>query len=392
MSSSKYSLIGITLENIVEYLQIKGWKEKKEYKNKNLLVFDGLEDDLTVIIPSSEKYKDFNLRLSELIDVLSEQEERPRTDIIYDITHLEIDRLQVRLVSNFSKNGTIPLIYAGKFFEGIKKLIVAAACNEVNPRPYYYRANKLGMKIANMFSFGQTEHGSYVINIESEVDRNVDFSLFKTDEALPINRRILKRIQVGLNEINEAVKTENISEFLDSYKNGFNANMCEALLHMNVNETEYRIEYTVQWSPSLEPPSNIPDTIIFEPHLFLPVKELAKQLRNSEDFISENVELFAARDIISFEQILLDKLHTIRGEVVELASFQGYNINIAGRATIRWREGSQTLNVSVNLGFSDYKIACDAHRDMQQVEVAGFLTTRGSQLMMLETKYFKIIG
>ncbi|WP_281868562.1 hypothetical protein [Brevibacillus parabrevis] len=392
MSSSKDSLNRITLGNVVEYLQIKGWKEKKEYKNKNLLVFDGLEDDLTVIIPSSAQYKDFALRLSELIDVLSDYEERPQTDIIYDITHLQVDRLQVRLVSDLSKKGTIPLVYAGKFFQGIKKLIVAAACNEVNPRPYYRRANKLGMEIANRFSFGQTEYGSYIINIESDVDSNVGLSLFKTEEVLPLNRRILKRIQVGLNEINEAVRSGDISKVLDGYKTGFNANMCEALLQMDANEAEYQIEYTVQWSPSLEPPSNIPDTIVFEPHLFLPLKELAKQLRNSEDELFDNIELFADRKIPLVDQTFLDQIHTIRGEVVELSSFQGYNINVFGRATIRWRKGDQTLNVSVNLEFNDYKIACDAHRDMQQVEVTGFLTIRGSQLIMLESKYFKIIG
>src|SRR5690606_20327439 len=100
---------------------------------------------------------DYGIRVKELIESLSILEDRPYEDIISDIINPSVDRLQVRVVSSLSKDGTLPLGYASKLISGLKDLLVAAACVEENPLPFYKRATQNAYNYADNCRFGQTK-------------------------------------------------------------------------------------------------------------------------------------------------------------------------------------------------------------------------------------------
>jgi hypothetical protein len=78
----------VRVQGVQAYLRSKGW-ELQPYPGPELLVFAGPIDDdgepVVQVLPSSERMRDYRLRLEELIAALSVMEGRPAADILTDI-------------------------------------------------------------------------------------------------------------------------------------------------------------------------------------------------------------------------------------------------------------------------------------------------------------------
>jgi hypothetical protein len=78
----------VSVANVRAYLLGRGWKEQP-YPGPNLLVFQGPEDDegepILQVVPSSERLRDYRMRLEELIAALSIIENRAAVDILADM-------------------------------------------------------------------------------------------------------------------------------------------------------------------------------------------------------------------------------------------------------------------------------------------------------------------
>ena len=85
----------ITIPAITRYLKLQGWVRRVDFPNPKLIVFDGPNDRhneaIQIVLPSDENYLDYPTRLQELLDSLSDMEERPVTAIIKDIKNPNID-------------------------------------------------------------------------------------------------------------------------------------------------------------------------------------------------------------------------------------------------------------------------------------------------------------
>jgi hypothetical protein len=78
----------VRVAGVRSYLLDRGWK-LQSYPGPELLVFGGPTDDngepILEVLPSSERMRDFRLRVEELIAALSVIEDRPAGDILNDI-------------------------------------------------------------------------------------------------------------------------------------------------------------------------------------------------------------------------------------------------------------------------------------------------------------------
>jgi len=79
----------IRVVGIRSYLLRRGW-QLQPYPGPELLVFGGRNDDddgepILQVVPSSERMRDFPMRVEELIAALSVLEDRPAGDILTDI-------------------------------------------------------------------------------------------------------------------------------------------------------------------------------------------------------------------------------------------------------------------------------------------------------------------
>jgi hypothetical protein len=77
----------VTVSDVRTYLQDRGWRQQRS--RPELLVFEGPDDDdgdpLVLVLPSSEKARDYRLRLEDLFGALSVIEDRPAADVLSDV-------------------------------------------------------------------------------------------------------------------------------------------------------------------------------------------------------------------------------------------------------------------------------------------------------------------
>jgi hypothetical protein len=78
----------VRVEGVRSYLLGRGWT-LQPYPGPELLVFGGPTDDdgqpVVQVLPSSERMRDYPLRLEELIAALAVLEDRPTSDIVTDL-------------------------------------------------------------------------------------------------------------------------------------------------------------------------------------------------------------------------------------------------------------------------------------------------------------------
>jgi len=83
----------VRAEQVRAYLLARGW-QLQPYPGPELLVFGGPVDDdgqpVVQVLPSSERQRDFPLRLEELIAALSVMEDRPAAEVLSDVLRVSV--------------------------------------------------------------------------------------------------------------------------------------------------------------------------------------------------------------------------------------------------------------------------------------------------------------
>jgi hypothetical protein len=78
----------LTVADVRTYLLNKGWR-LQAFPGPELLVFEGPKDDdgkpIVQVLPSSERLRDYRMRLEDLIGALGVIEGRPAVDIVSDM-------------------------------------------------------------------------------------------------------------------------------------------------------------------------------------------------------------------------------------------------------------------------------------------------------------------
>ena len=373
---------GISVLDFARYLNFKGFRRNANFANKNVVLFDKVygvaSGSINIIIPSKETFADYYLRLEESIRLLSEIENKPVVDIIEAIMKPNVDKLQIRVISDIATEGSIPLSYASNFVANLRDLMVSAACAEENPEPYYNRALKSAIKYADSVRFGQTQKGSFIATIESyvplkatnylpnKIDEKVD------EEQIPFQRRVMQRIQYGIAQLETAIMDGNIDE--EGYKTGLTANMCESLLKLKSDSSDMKFEYIMNWSPVLPAPKNIPDRVLIERNGFELLETISRKFRG---------EIESAKK-------------KIIGYIIGLSADELDEDNEEGSkrvATVRLSEENDNVKkVKIQLTLNDYRIACDAHKDSKPIAVDGILERDGKQWRLTKAQNFCILA
>ena len=190
----------------------------------------------SLVIPASEKYKDFYIALPDVIETLSELYKKSDNDIIKEINSSYYDLLEFRIKSKLSENGTLPLGYASNCIEGIKDLILYSACAEQCKEPICLRTTNNAKSIVDNFHLAQTDFGSFIINIDIKVvdEENEQLVLPECEPDPSVEHKIVKRIGKAMQQIDEITynKTTLDETLPEAYESGVTANMCDALMKL----------------------------------------------------------------------------------------------------------------------------------------------------------------
>lgn len=372
------NLSGITSASIEKYLLLTGWARDYTFKNPRMWVFKNhVDPELVVAVPASEKATDFYHRVYSLIQTLSVINEKSEQDIIDSLKSAYTDRLQFRIITEESQKGKIPLDYAARCLEGLKELVLYAACAEENAKPVCAKAYNSARKALEKFQFGQTQIGSFIINIDVQVVDECNEQLCIIDPLVspvePPEHKIVKRIGKAITQIdhvtNRQVRVGDLIE--DAYKDGITANMCDALAKLKPETSEeVTIETSVYYAEALTQTVEPPTVHILENAHFLYIDEISKRYK----------------DCVLVEDVTLEG-------TIKMLSKSTSNDKDEEENTVRLltKVDGKMRSINLHLSPDDHVLACDAYRDDHEVRVSGTIDKSGKYWFFTEISEFVVL-
>ena len=357
MKSYIYGIYNITAASMDRYLQLNGWTRNYDFANHNMMVYTSRNNSpKTIAIPASEEFDDFYSIVSNVIELLQKKENRPANEIIKDITTTFIDRLEIRVISEITEDGKIPLEYAADCVEGLKELILYSVCAEQSARPICYRATEYAKSLLNKFKLAQTEKGSFILNVDIQVvDENNEQTVLdgcEYDVPTPFEHKVIERIGTAIGQVDAIVQNQcQLSETAETaFEDGITANMCDAFLKMRPVSDADKVTTTIRFASSLTNRTGQVKRIEMRANHFLVIDELSKIYRDKVAI--QDVNLTGIIRSLSKRTESDSDLKTIR----LYTTFDG-----------------SPRTVTISLSDAQYRIACDAHRDGLEVSVSGEL-------------------
>ncbi len=373
--------------NLIPYLELTGWK-RAEDTNGRWFVFRGGNDMdgevLEIVLPRNPNARDLNIYLQNAVDLLSAlADETPQTTI-KRIVHYDRDVLYTRNLETGDYN-SITLKMAAQQVNELRQMVNYAACSEHEPKPYFlYGQVSVAKQMVEHYRFGHTFSGSFGFTVESRIIRMpAQYQQMKllpedTGQAqpvsiMPIERRVMERVVRGLVTTQQATRKLDSHLLIQEYASGFNSNMCSAIVRLS-QDKRMPLEYSVQWSPKLQPADDIKDV------------GAIRLAGTSYEYLE-----YAAKEL----RQLKPEYVTVKGRVTSLTSKENPLGTTSRRLVIvraRYRPDVKPIDIFIELEKDDYIAANNAHINWGVVEVSGVISRIGNAWRLSEPSGFKVVG
>jgi hypothetical protein len=368
------TLMAVRPLDVAAYLRFHGWRPVDgESPGRAVRWLLQAEEEYELLLPLDRAFRDFSLRLSEALKVLSAAEERSELEVLRDLTIAAVDVVRIRTQSHGSEDA-IPIQHGVALVEQSRNMMLAAACSAVEPRPQYpTRKPTRAVEYLHNLRLGQTERGSYVVTLISPVPPQLtadeEGRLFADIEE-PFERRVVRTLASGLQSTKRAAasvatRADGIEVFWRGVEQGISANLCEALAEMS-GEAQRGVTIRFAWSLTRPAPEAL-FAVAFDDDAVPIISEAARVLREASPQL----------DV------------TLTGSVYRLER-AGEEAG-PGRISVLGVVDGEVRRATLDLGPDDYDIAITAHRDGRIVSVSGDLVREGRGFVLATPRDFRLL-
>lgn len=365
------TLLAIRPGDLVGYLRASRWQEVESADAFSVWRKDSSE----VIVPLNTAFHDFALRMGEVLAALQDMENRSQIDILTDLQTQSADRIRIRLQGTRAIDGTIPIEDGVSIIAQTRELLLASACAAVEQRPVFFtRKPPVAMEYLKSVRLGQTERGSYVVNVISKVPpfmatEHGDGEMFpQVQEPFPrrATRMLAQSIKAVKRASERAIATATFDMFQQAVLDGVSANLCEALASIATEQDSAQdLEIGFAWSKSRPAPEDTA-TVLTLPRESIPViKEAARIFR---------------------ERAPVDDFRLV-GPVVRLARPVGTE---HGTITVFGFVDERPKNIAVQLEEREYALAIRAHENRIPISCVGELVREGPTYRLADPRHFTL--
>lgn len=352
------------------YLTSNNWPLKNE--NERWLVFRG-SYFVDIVLAKDPLAPDYHVYVDHMLKTLSSATGKAHDKIAHEIYWFDRDALTI-------DGDSRSVAFADTQVPSIRRLIAHSANMERSLKPNFNQFYTEARKMLRHFEFSQVCNGNLRYLVDSQVGEKKAFQLeipFEGQdpgEKLPLERRVMERIATGLFMVDCAARTRDLSSLVEGYADGFNANMCKAVLDIS-KYSPIPVKYSVIWSRKL------------------PVSQGVNDVRNIQIKHSHIEYLKRARDKLKERK---PEFHRIEGLVIGLSSLvdpQSEDAENNERSIVVFRTDRKGSGrkLRMNLGKDDYITAHKAHIDWKTISVDGFAVKRRSGWQLAYPQDFKII-
>ena len=354
---------------MVAYVRAEGWYRTDSYGQHSDVYECAGKPEL--ILPGTDNLADYPTIVSDILRLLSKQENRDELQIYRDL--VSADKDVVRLRSPYAvSDGAISIDAGVELVIQGRDLLLSAACAAKEPRATY-RAGKVkdASEYMERVKLGQTEQGSFIISLLAPVPPALDIgtqaSFWPLPSEEPFDRKVTRTLVGALTSSRRAaeaiVRGSGSSAFHQAIQDGVSANLCDALsILISRNEG---LEVSVTWART-RPTPEARCVISFseaEGEIF---REAARVLRAMEPRPDEHLEAF----------------------VVGLDRQLGSD---SGRVTLKAYIDNQLMSIKTTLPSNHYEEAVRAHEARQMVTIHGDLVRSGHRWVLEHPRGMHVI-
>ncbi len=231
-----------------------------------------------VLIPVDTTLSDYDEAVAEAVCKLADYEHRPARDVLEHLLLPPADLLGFREVSPDAEVGTLPFEHAVQLINGTRKLLLSAAHSVLVPRAYHPRLSRAEAEaFVNRCRLGQTDQGSFVVNVACLLDEQLTFP----SSEVPFARRVTSLLLDTLDTLARAADEGATDDLIDPARHrGLSANLCEALLMLRPNGDRASLSVLATWSRTRLPPSRVKSRQVeLRQEAFAVAEALAPRLR-----------------------------------------------------------------------------------------------------------------
>jgi len=370
MTISRDELVRLTPEDVVRYLSTTGWRQAGEL-NGRATIWEFVGRRSEVVVPVSDRFRDFPQRMYEVVRTLAEVEERPEPEMLHRLAQPYTDRQYFRLFPD-APPGLIPAADAAEAFQGVRELLIAAAYAEHYPDVGFTLPNSKP-KVVREFpekALLSTTPGSFVISAQVPLPSS-DETLFPSMDVF--ERRVLLRLQRALLSARAAAEEASgraeLTPFEERTDDGVSRTLCQALARFGGSGRNRPFEIEFDWAGRVF--TDGPDA---------PVRFEGDQV----SMLAHAAEDLGRRPRTEPAQMrgrvrAMDRSHPEE---------QGWVV-VRGILTVRGT--SVNRQVWVPLGRDDYDRALRAHGQGLEVRISGSLTRTGRRAELRPDDYFRVL-
>jgi hypothetical protein len=373
----------LTKGDLTLYLKETGWKLIKQQASQ--LVYEGKFDDngepIQIVLPRGDDPGDVSRRIAETISLLSAIESKSPYEIIRSINAMNKD------IPVFKpKTDRIPLQKAAAYVDKIRQFVNYCATVENDTRKNYEHSTKSGREFVERDCFfGHTIKGSFGFTVETTLPPRSQITLdgkkrtphkVGEEEIPPFQRRVMQRLVRGIKYANDSVMESDPDILIQNYETGLNANMCDALDDIIEEFKDTDTEFNILWSPNYEPDENLKEARII---LNANTQKYLKIASQSLSGASEPKHIILKGKIVELKRSEVKRSYFEDDEESEETD------------TIKIRDDETGKQVKVLLIESDYKNACDAHKENKSVSIGGILERDKRQWILRNPQNFEVV-
>ncbi len=357
----------ITAEQLHAYLRSRQWHEDGKIRSV-ATIWHRLDDEDSEILVPWKSARDYFPRIQQALLSLAAYEKRIVSDVANDVRRVLSNVITVRIVHDDTSDGTIPINDGVLLIAKARELLSAAAQSVYAKRKQFTAIPKEAKEYLDALLLGQTEVGSYVVNVIAPIQAVADVNA-STAEAVPVGQVVTLNLITSLEALERASaeyeKGGDLKAFDAAVRSGASSNMCDALLGFSGKERHREFEITVTGAsvPMFE---SEPKKFTFDSH------QIA---------LLEKVSGYYKDDYVLLQRKLI-------GYITKLSRPKDQTF---GTIVIDSTVGEIERKVRIELGGDDYHMAVLAHDNSKLVRVEGDVHVKSKSAQLLNPVNFGVI-
>lgn len=363
------ALHAISVLSIHAYLRAEGWQKGDDLGNRGV-VYSG-PFDTEVFAPGSDRLGDYAAAVSSVIEAIARVEERDETSVYRDLIASDRDVIRFR-APDAEDDGSISLLAGVDLVQQSRDALLAAACSAGGPQRYYRSgSNAKATEYLRSVKLGQTEHGSFVVNLFSPVPPQLaDASQPElwpelADDPFPrqVTRTLADAMEALVGALGEVARGGNIEAFEGAVYQGVSSNLCRAVSGL-IKDGD-GLDFSLSWARTRPAPQ----------------RRYRRQFSEADsEILSEAARVLKERQSINNE-VLLGYVTGLKRDVQPTD----------GSIRLKTFVDGQLRSVSIELEKDEYRKALDAHDSKQPLQIEGDLVFEGQRYYLRNPRNLSVV-